>query len=323
VVAVDTAQVATRSLPRTVTLTGTLTAHRESGVAADVMGKVAATFVERGSRVAQGAPLARLDRRQAALMAAEATSQAAAARTQSAQAQIECARAAKLYAGGAINEAERDRLNTQCQATAFAAAAAEARKQLASKTLGDLVVRAPFAGVVADRFVSAGEYVRPDSKVATVVQLDPLRLELSVPEHALGKLGVGAEVRFRVAAFPGEAFAGRVRFVGAQVRRATRDLLVEAVVPNPGERLRPGMFAVADVELGAVDLPVVPKGALRSDERAGTDRVFVVEAGRVQERLVHVGQAAGDAVAILGGLRAGERIVLAPTPALRDGARVQ
>jgi membrane fusion protein (multidrug efflux system) len=321
-VSVATAPVATRQLPRTVTLTGTLTANRESGVAADVMGKVAATFVERGSRVAKGAPLVRLDRRQAALMAEEARSQAAAAETQRALAQADCGRADKLYAQGAINEAEHDRVRTQCQATTFAASAADARQQLAGKTLGDLVVKAPFAGVVADRFVTAGEYVRPESKVATVVQLDPLRLELSVPENALAKLGVGAEVRFRVAAFPEETFAGRVRFVGASVRRATRDLLVEAVVANKGERLRPGMFAVAEVELGAVELPVVPRGALRTDERAGTDRVFVVDAGRLQERLVHVGAPAGDAVAILAGLKAGERIVLSPAANLRDGLRV-
>ena len=166
--------------------------------------------------------------------------------------------------------------------------------------------------------------MRPDSRVATVVSLNPLRLELSVPESALGGFGVGAEVKFKVAAFPEETFAGRVRFVGATVRRATRDLLVEAVVPNAGERLRPGMFAVAEVKLGEVVLPVVPKSAVRSDERAGTDRVFVVRDGRLEERLVHKGPAAAPTWSpSTPACAAGERVVTEATPALRDGLRVR
>jgi len=322
-VAVATAPVATRAVPRAITLTGTLTANKESGVAADVMGKVSAVFVERGSRVKAGAPLVRLDRRQAALMEEEARSQAAAAQTQAALAKSECARADKLFNEGAINQAEHDRAKAQCEAAAATAAAASARRQLAGKTMGDLVINAPFEGLVADRFVNPGEYVRADSRVATVVQLNPLRLELSVPENALASFGLGAEVKFHVAAFPDQIFTGKVRFIGATVRRATRDLLVEAVVANKDERLRPGMFAVAEVTLGQVSLPAVPKDALRTDERAGTDRVFVVENGRVEERLVQTGRADADAVIIQSGLRAGERVVIKPAANLRDGQRVQ
>jgi membrane fusion protein, multidrug efflux system len=113
-----------------------------------------------------------------------------------------------------------------------------------------------------------------------------------------------------------------VRFVGATVRRATRDLLVEAVVLNKDERLRPGMFAVAEVKLGEVQWPVVPQGALRTDERAGTDRVMVVSNGLIEERLVHTGQRSGDLVAIQSGLKAGEHVVLAPAATLRDGLSV-
>jgi membrane fusion protein, multidrug efflux system len=323
VVSVATTQATIRTLPRTLSLTGTLTANRESAVAADVSGKVVETYVERGSRVRAGAPLVRLDRRQAALMAEEARSQVAAAQTQAALAKSECARADNLFDNGAINQAERDRAKAQCEGSALNAAAARARGRLAGKNLGDLLIKAPFAGVVADRQVNPGEYVRPDSKVASVVQLHPLRLELSVPESSLAALAVGAEVKFRVAAWPDETFTGRVRFVGATVRRATRDLLVEAVVPNETERLRPGMFAVAEIELGDVALPVIPRSAVRSDERAGNDRVFVVQDGRLEERLVHLGPSAGDLVGVQAGLSTSERVVLRPSAALRDGLRVQ
>ena len=320
---VETAAVGSEALPRTLTLTGTLIANRESGVAADVVGKVAEVYVERGSRVRAGSPLVRLDRRQASLQEAEARSQAAAAEAQATLAQAECARAEALFADGAINQAELDRSKAQCESASLGAHAARARRQMAEKTLGDLVIKAPFAGIVADRFVNPGEYVRPENQVASVVQLRPLRLELSVPESALANFGVGAEVAFSVAAYPQETFTGRIRFLGATVRRATRDLLVEAVVDNRDERLRPGMFAVAEVKLGEVTKPVVPKAALRTDERAGTDRLFVVKDGRVEERLVETGTTQGDRVAIETGVAAGERVVLSPAAEVRDGIRVQ
>ena len=321
-VAVRTVTVANQTLPRTMTLTGSLTAHRESDVAADVTGKVAAVFVERGTRVKAGQPLVRLDRRTAALMEVEASSAASASESQAALAQTECARAEKLFADGAINQAENDRAQAQCRTAISSAHAARARRQMAGKTLGDLIIKAPFAGTVADRFVNPGEYVRPDSKVAEVVVLDTLRLELAVPENALASFGVGAEVAFKVAAFPEETFTGKVRFVGATVRRATRDLLVEAVVDNRDERLRPGMFAIAEVKLGEVQMPVVPQGALRSDERAGTDRVLIVQRGVLEERLVHTGSRQGQNVAIQAGLKAGEQVVLSPAASLRDGLAV-
>ncbi len=330
VLTVKTAPVLEQTLARTLTLTGTLVPSRESAVAADVTGKVAQIYVERGSRVAAGAPLVRLDRRQAALMEEEARSQAAAIAAQATLATSECARSKTLFAEGAINQAEFDRSQAACAAAGQSAMAARAREQLAGKTLGDLVVRAPFAGVVADRFVNPGEYVRPDSRVASVVQLGQLRLEIGVPESALAAFGVGAEVSFKVAAYPAEIFTGRVRYVGATVRRQSRDLLVDALVVNADERLRPGMFAVAEVTLGQATLPVVPRSALRSDERAGTDRLFVVAEGRAVERLVHKGELIPGAskeepvlVAIHGGVKPGERVVLEPDPALRDGARVK
>ena len=115
-----------------------------------------------------------------------------------------------------------------------------------------------------------------------------------MPEHALSAFGVGAEVAFKVAAWPDETFTGKVRFVGATVRRATRDLLVEAVVDNKDERLRPGMFAVAEVKLGEVTLPVVPEGrpAHRRPAPASIASSWSHD-GRVEERLVHTGPSSG------------------------------
>ena len=320
-VAVSTIAVTTRAVPRAITLTGTLTANRSSDVAADATGKVAAAPIERGTLVAAGAVLIRLDRRSAALAAAEARAQADVARTQQAAAETECARTDTLLAAGAINRAEHERQQSACEASRSTAAAARARAQMAGKTLGDATVRAPFRGLIADRLVSEGEFVHPETKVATLVEIDTLRLELSVPEAAVPAVTAAGDVVFQVAAFPAERFHAKVRYVGPAVRRQTRDLLVEAVVPNPGHRLLPGMFATASLLTGAAPQAVIPAAAIKHDGEV--DRVYVVAGGRAEERLVALGERASDGVAIVSGLKPGERVVSPLSGALRDGAKVQ
>jgi membrane fusion protein (multidrug efflux system) len=320
-VAVTAVRIAARPVPQVLTLTGTLTPNRKSDVAADAAGKVAAALVERGSVVAAGAPLVRLDRRSAELADEEARAQADAARTQQALADTECARARKLWAAGAINEAEHDRALAQCESARQQAAAAAARARLAGKSLRDAVVRAPFRGLVADRFVTEGEYVRPDTRVATVVEIDPLRLELSVPEAAVGALQRESEVAFQVAAFPGQTFRGHVRYIGPAVRRQSRDLIVEAVVANKDRRLLPGMFATANLVTGSEARPVVPAAAVKRD--GDVDRVFVVAGGRLEERLVSLGAHDGDGIVVTSGLKSGERVASPVSDDLRDGARVR
>ena len=319
--AVATAVVDQKPIARSLLLTGTLTPNRKSDVAADAVGKVIAAPIERGMLVAAGAPLVRLDRRSAALGDEEARAQAASARTQQALAETECARADKLFAAGALNQAEHDRAHAQCDASRLQATAASARARMAGKSLGDAVVRAPFRGVVADRLVSEGEYVHADTRVATLVEIDPLRLELSVPEAAVATLTRAKEVVFEVAAFPGERFQGQVRYVGPAVRRQSRDLLVEAVVANPQRRLLPGMFATARLALGSEPRPVVPATAVKREGEV--DRVFVVAHGRVEERLVALGAREADSFAVVSGLNAGERVVAPLVPGLSDGASVR
>lgn len=318
---VETAVVAARPVPTMITLTGTLVANRRSQVASDGIGKVVATYVERGQLVKAGDPLVRLDDRAATLSRVEAAAQVRAAQSNSERARRDCQRAEELKAQEVINQAELDRMTAECKASAAQASAAAARESLAGKSLVDAVVRAPFAGMVDERTINVGEFVRGGQPVATVVELDPLRLELSVPESAVGAVREGQQVEFEISAYPGETFTGTVRFVSAAMRRQSRDLLVEAVVENREHRLKPGMFAVARAQIGESELPVVPGAAVSSaGERP---RVFVARDGRLEERLVQLGRRDGDAVAILAGVKAGEKVVVKLAPELRDGLRVE
>jgi membrane fusion protein (multidrug efflux system) len=320
-VAVTSAAVSEVEVPVTLRLSGTLRGNQETDLAANAAGRVLATLVERGAQVAPGQVIAKLDTRAASLSAAEARAQAESAHAQQAQGQAECARYDQLKAKGAISDLEYDRAMAQCRTLPLSAEAASARARLAAQNVGDGIIRAPFGGVVTERQVEVGQYVRQDSRVVTLVSLDPLRLELAVPESEVSKVKVGAEVTFTVAAFPGKRYQGQIRFVSGALRSTTRDLVVEALVQNPDKTLLPGMFADVELTTGTRKLPGVPKAALQV--REGQAHAFAIVDGRLEERLLSLGPEAGDRVSVLKGAAVGDRFALPPFEALSNGQRVR
>jgi membrane fusion protein (multidrug efflux system) len=308
-------------MPDYLTLTGSLRASQETDVAADASGKVTATFVERGQRVKQGDTLAVLDARGASITASQAAAQSGLARAQVEQAQRECARVKALFESGAISRAELDRTTSQCQTTQFSAAAAQAQQQNAQKVVGDSVIRAPFSGVIGERFVNVGQYVQPSTRIASLYAPDPLRLELTVPEANVGSIKIESPVRFTVSSFADQVFTGSVKFISPNVRPSTRDLVIEAVCPNSDGKLRPGMFVVAQLAAGERMSPVVPVSAVKRDDT--TARVYVVVEKHVQERVVQTAGEKDGSIAVPVGVKQGELVIVQPGPDVRDGALVQ
>lgn len=320
-VAVKTEAVSAMDVPRTLRLTGTLRGNREADLAANAMGRVLSVDIERGVQVKPGQVLARLDVRAASLSATEARAQAASARAQEEQARDECTRYEKLKERGAISDLEYQQKVTLCRTLPLSSQAASARADLAAQNVGDGVIRAPFAGIIAERFIEVGQYVRQDSKVATIVSLDPIRLELAVPEAEVSKVGPGAQVAFGVAGYPDRRFTGTIRYVSGVVRASTRDLVVEALVDNPDRVLLPGMFADVSLQVGTQKLPSVPKSALL--QRDDQSRLFVVSGGRVEERMVALGPALEDRVSVARGVNVGDQVVVVDPGQLVNGQAVQ
>jgi RND family efflux transporter MFP subunit len=318
---VETAEVREQPMPRSIALTGTLRGDRETDLAANAVGRVVETFVERGAEVKKGDLLARLDVRAAALSAAEAQANAALTRAQEETAKRECERYGALLESGAISRVEHDRIADQCRSAPLSVAAASARARAAAQGVGDGQIRAPFDGVVAERFVDVGEYVRQDSRVVALVSKGAPRLRFTVPEASLAAVKAGGALTFTVPAYPGRSFAGTVRWVGAAVRETTRDLVAEAEVQDPDGALRPGMFASVALATAEVPSPVVPRSALVP--RDGRAHLFAVVDHRLEERVVQTGVEKGDAVAVLRGVRAGEAIVINPSEALQNGQAVE
>jgi membrane fusion protein (multidrug efflux system) len=316
-VKVQTEAASVIEVPKTLRLTGTLRGNREADLAANATGRVLSVGIERGVQVKPGQVLAKLDVRAATLSASEARAQAASARTQQDLARDECDVYAKLRERGALSDLEYAQRVAQCKVLPLTAEAASARADLAAQNVGDGIIRAPFEGIIAERFIEVGQYVRQDSKVATIVSLDPIRLELAVPEADTARVSVGAVVSFAVAAYPGRRFEGKIRFISGVVRATTRDLVVEAVVENPDRLLLPGMFADVSLNAGSQQQPSVPKSALvvRNDQ----PRVFVVTGGRLEERVVALGPALGERVAVLRGVNVNDQVVVSDPSALING----
>lgn len=319
-VAVQSTPAVELEVPATIRLTGSLKGFRETDLAANAAGRVMQTNVERGAQVQAGQLLAQLDIRAAALSANEARANADSVRAQETQAKAECERYEQLKAKGAISAMEYDRVSTQCRTLPLSAEAASARARLAAQNVGDGAIRAPFPGVVTERYVDVGEYVRQDTRVLTLVSLDQLRLEMSVPEANVSRVKEGNEVSFSVVAYPDRKFKGKIRFVSGAVRATTRDLVAEAVVDNADKVLLPGMFADVELAVGTRKLPAVPKNAIF--DRDGKPNVFVVVGGRLEQRVLSLGPEANGTVSVQKGVALGDKVVTENLPALSNGQPV-
>jgi len=320
-VKVELAPVEKRPMPRFIRLTGTVLADRQSEVAANVSGRILATYVERGQSVKQGQAIAVVDAKTASLSAAAAAAQQKAAETQMSLAVADCERADRLFSSGAATKAEYDRLKTQCAAQMSTADAARANASIATKLAGDAVIRAPMDGVVGERYVNVGEYVQPMTKVASVYTIDPVRVSISVPEQNVGAVQRGQAIELQVAAFGERVFPGTVRYVAPALRQQTRDLIVEAVVGNKDGALKAGMFATVNLLVGTEEQLTVPQAALKIEE--ATRRLFVARNKKAVELVVRTGETREGRVAILDDLQPTDQVVINPPAALRDGSALQ
>ena len=357
--AIETAAVESRSIERHLRVTGSLLADEQAEVSAELSGRVTATPVERGSRVPAGALLVRISASEssAQLQEAEANAGQIEARlgltpgqpfdpsrvpeVMNAQASLDLAekefsRIQSLLDQKVVSQSEWEQRRTQVEAArqqhkvalnvaeqSFRSLqGARARVALASKSVADTAVRAPFAGLVAERLVSVGDYVTKGARVATVVSIDQLRVELTVPEQAIAQIKVGQPVRLTVDAYPGEEFPATVRFVSPAVRVDQRALTVEAVAPNKDARLKPGLFATARIQHGSpAPALTVPEAAIETV--SGTSRVYVVKDRKAEERIVTVGEKVGDRREVTTGLNTGEVVAAEPRGRITDGMAVR
>ena len=191
---------------------------------------------------------------------------------------------------------------------------------IALKAVEDTLIRAPFAGFISARAIAVGQYVALTSKIATVMRIQPIRLELQVQEGNAARIKAGNSVESSVPSYPDRVFKGTVTAVNPAVDPNSRSFTVVAEFPNSDTALKPGMFAKSRILLaGSTPGIFVLKTAVITDATTNSSQVFFVRDGKARVAVVQLGVAEGDQVQILTGIASDATIVLDNLKDLYDG----
>ena len=315
--AVTTAVVRAETWETTLNAIGSFAAVQGVTLSAEVAGTVSKIDFESGASVAAGAVLVELDTsvEQAQLRSAEATAELA---------RLNLARARELRGQNTNSQADLD--SADAQAKQAAAQADNLRAILAKK-----LISAPFAGRAGIRLVNVGQFLAVGTPIVSIQALDPIFLNLSLPQQQLGQIAEGLTARVVTDAHPGQLFAGKVTAINPDLDPTTRSVKLQVTLPNPKAQLRPGMFGTVSIVLPATS-PVIIIPATAVLYAPYGDTVFVVEekknetTGEVQQvvrqQFVRLGTARGDFVAVTSGLKVGDTVVSAGVFKLRNGSTV-
>lgn len=302
--------------------TGELVSPNHATIAAEVGGRITALYVDDGAPAARGERVLEIDpeRRNLEVRAASAGDKEAKAALVEAQRAAE--RLVKLFKSNVASKADLDKAETALELARSRVEAASARLAETQRAQRDAEVTAPFDGMVAQRYVSVGEFVQPGTRLFELVALDPIEVEFRVSEIDSSRVKPGQVVGVRVAPYPDEVFQATVTVVAPTIDPATRTLRVKGTLPNPETRLRPGLFARADLGVARREgVLMVPEEAVL--QRSDGEVLFrSVEGKRVERRVVKTGVVKDGRIEIVEGLSPGDKVVVRGHMALVDGAVV-
>jgi len=316
------ANVEVRNLEDHIDATGELVAKEEAQIASEVSGRITEVLVDEGEAVEAEQVLLEIDPERRNLELAEARAGLAETGAALGEQERDYRRARTLHARGIASEADLDQAETALALARSRAESARARVGVAERAVRDASVRAPFAGLIARREVSRGEFVNVGQPLFELVALDPVEVEFHLAERDSSRVALGQEVRISVAPFPDETFHGVVTVVSPIIDARTRTLRVKAQIDNPEGRLRPGLFARADLGIAVREgILLVPEEAilLRSDGSVVFRRA---EGNRVERVIVETGDHRGTQVEIVHGLAPGDQVVTRGQAGLVDRALV-
>lgn len=315
VVNVEVEELETTAFTRVVRVTGTAEANRDVEVSAEESGVIRELPVKKGSRVRRGQVIARIDDRVLRAQVEQARAQAELAREN-------WERRKRLFEEDkAISELDYLQARYQFEE-------ARARLQSLEERLDRTRIRAPVEGILEERHVEVGSLVSPGSRVARVVDLDPVEISGGVPERYAPEIEPGAPATVRFDVLPDTSFSARLSFVGASIDRESRTFRVELELPNPEGRIKPEMVANVEVVRGTTeDALVVPRGALVRQQDGFV--AFVAESASdgdglvARARPVETGDSRSDRIVIRSGLEAGDVLIVVGQEQVADGDRIR
>ena len=362
VVTIQTTNVQRISIQRQVDIAGSLISPDQAKVSSEVAGVVRKVLIELGQEVEVGQVVVTLDPREIDLALQRARSQLrqteaqlgidgvrtkeplpdeqissirmAIANRDDAQAQLR--RAQRLKAQNLLSQADLDTAETKVKVTeanyqsaietvqSLKATLQERRQavELAVKKLNDTEIRVSVAGQVAERLVQQGEYIRENTPIVTIVQMNPLKVKTAIQERYAGLVRPGLPVEFSVESAPGQKFVGKVSNVSPSVDQATRTFSVEILVNNANRRLKPGFFVKGVIFTHRDEnVMAIPEDAIST--LAGVSNVYVIENGKARQQMVTRGIRLGNLFELTGGLKGDEILAASNLTLLATGVPVK
>jgi len=318
----DLAELKREALGRDIPISGSVRPLLAATLRAKVPAEVARVGAQEGDRVAAGQALVVLDT--ADLKARAEAQQAAVAEM---RARLDLARKNQsnnraLLEKSFISQNAYDGVINTVQVAEANLRSADAQAAIAERALGDAQIRAPFAGIVAKRWVNVGDKVSADMPVVHLMDLSRMELEAQVPVSEIPYVKVGQELAFRVDGFLGRPFTGRVERVNPSAEAGSRSISIFVTIPNADGALRGGMFASGSLSARAgTEVDVIPLSALL--EEGGQNFVYVVKEGKVERRSVIVGTRNADRglVEVREGLERGLPVITVKAEGLKAGAK--
>jgi membrane fusion protein, multidrug efflux system len=314
---VTSAEVKQENWPTLLSAVGGVSAVEGAVVSSELAGVVAEIRFENGGVAKKGDVLMQLD-----ASAEEAQMHSAEADLQLARADLQ--RAGDLTARKVISKAAFDAAESKYKQKA--ASVDQMRSMIVKKT-----VHAPFDGQLGIRQVNVGQSIDARHPVVALTSLDPVFVDFALPQQHLGQLKEGLEVRMRSDAMPGREFTGKLTAINSMVDASTRNVSLQATLPNPDHVLRPGMFAKVEVVLPRKE-PVLAIPATAISYAPYGDSVFVIEKKKdektgkesqvIRQQFIRIGETRGDFVTVKQGLKASETVVSSGVFKLRNGMPV-
>ncbi len=304
-------------------ISGTLAPVRDAQIRAQIGGSVLQILAEQGQRVTTDQTLAQIDAAALRDSYLSAKSALASAQTAADYAARQTQRYDTLASAGAVSPRDRETViqsNAQAQATL---SDAQARLVAAGKQVAYTVVKAPFAGVVAERDVSAGDVVQPGTLLFTVVDPSALQLQASVPADQIAAVQAGQPVTFVLNGYGDRTFVGKVARISPMADPSTREVQVYATIPNPSNSLIAGLFATGRVVTDSARGLTAPIEAI--DTRNLRPAVERVRGGRVEHLDVELGlrDVLANRVQILHGVVAGDTLLRGSAQGINPGSYVR
>jgi len=306
-VPVDAIVIQPQLLDNRIFTTGTLLANEEVQLRPEISGRVTGIFFAEGSKVKKGDVLLKINDR-------ELKAQLQGKGVEEKQASDLESRARRLFETKGISQEEYDKV-------ASALKIIQAQKEVIQAQLAKMEIVAPFDGIVGLRYISEGSYVTSNMLVATMQDLDPIKVEFSVPEKYAKQIEQGSEITVRVGD-SGEEYKGSVYAVEAKIDLATRTIKARAKIPNSKADLIPGSFAKVDITLQQLPNAIVIPSESVIPEMSG-EKVFICVDGKVRSVPVKTGIRTETGVQIVEGLSPEDTLVITGLLQLTDDKAVQ